>query len=385
MGAFSARVQSGQRWLKRFFSFNDPRYIYILAGAVFVVGLVLISWFGYGYVAGQASSPVAVDPTPAGEGEADQQEVCPYRRKLDGRCVKAQRLTDPKLVAVMIENNYEAWPLSGLAAATIVYEAPVEGGIPRFMVIYPADADVKEVGPVRSARPYYLDWLSEYGQTMYLHVGGSPEALDRIDNYKLFSVDEFYRERYFWRSSKRPRPHNTYTSSRLWQKALGDYGKYYDEAPYQGWRFETAALAPCAPGTLATSTLLCVERIRLDFAHAPVYHVSWVYNSSTQRYTRYQAGERQTDSDGLAIAADTIIVQRVRAVTLDEIGRKQIDTIGTGEVLVFRNGRLTKGIWKKESRESRTQFYDQAGELIPLQPGSIWVEVLAPSSKVEYE
>ena len=50
----------------------------------------------------------------------------------------------------------------GLGAAGIVYEALAEGGIIRFLSIFQEPLPAS-LGPVRSLRPYYLDWGLEYG------------------------------------------------------------------------------------------------------------------------------------------------------------------------------------------------------------------------------
>lgn len=357
---------------KKILSFNDPKYIYILAGIVFLVAIMLIGWFAY-----QASFANSTDNSLEQEPEEDKivEEDCKYKRKLDGVCVESERYVDPELVAIIVENNLEAWPLSGIADANVVYEAPVEGNIPRYMAIYTKDTKIEQVGPVRSARPYYLDWVSEYGNAMYMHVGGSPEALNLIDTYNLFNINEFYKGWYFWRSNGREKPHNTYVSNKLWSKAYDDYGEYYAQEDYDGWIFKK--VENCIED--------CITEIDIPIASWGAYHAIWKFNTSTQQYTRYQGGEQNFDIDGAEILADTIIVQQVRAKVIDAIGRKQIDTIGSGNVFIFRNGKIFEGEWFKESRKDRTQWYDENGDIIPLQAGKIWVEVLPDNREVEWE
>ncbi|MDO9510072.1 MAG: DUF3048 domain-containing protein, partial [Candidatus Magasanikbacteria bacterium] len=127
--------------------------------------------------------------------------------------------TDPKAIAVMIDNHPDAFPLNGVNEAKIVYEAPVEGGMTRFMAIYSSVQKIDKVGPVRSARPDYFDWAKEYGIPLYLHCGGSSEALKILKTERgMVDVNEFYSSQYFWRDNSRFAPHNLYVSSLLWQK-----------------------------------------------------------------------------------------------------------------------------------------------------------------------
>lgn len=357
------RIKTGK------FKFDEATQIYLLSTLIFLAGVVLLAWFLAQYFLLQYDSIVVSEPVLVEEVEKKQD--CEFRRKLDGVCVDSRRDLSPELVAVMIENSADAWPLSGLATASVVYEAPVEGNIPRFMAIYNLFSDVAEVGPVRSARPYFLDWVSEYGQTMYMHVGGSPDALAKIEADNIFDMNEFGRGRYFYRESSRTAPHNAYTNSKLWQKASEDYSKFYDESIYDGWVFEVSE--PCLEN--------CVGGVTVSFG-APIYSVYWTYNTSTNNYTRFQGKNKDIDSDGSQIVADTVVVQRVKSVVLDEVGRKQIDTIGEGEVTIFKAGQMVEGEWSKASRTDRTQFYDLDGKIIPLQPGKIWVEILPLTAKM---
>src|SRR5882724_2850046 len=91
-------------------------------------------------------------------------------------------------LGVMIENHFDARPQSGINAADVTYEAVAEGGITRTLnVFYCQDAGI--VGPVRSARTYFLDYISEYANyPLYAHVGGAntpgpANALGQINDY----------------------------------------------------------------------------------------------------------------------------------------------------------------------------------------------------------
>src|SRR5436190_5928782 len=91
-------------------------------------------------------------------------------------------------LGVMIENHKESRPQSGLSFADVVYEAVAEGGITRFLGMYYCQ-DALIVGPVRSARTYFVDFVSEYSEyPLYAHVGGAnaagpADALGQIAGY----------------------------------------------------------------------------------------------------------------------------------------------------------------------------------------------------------
>jgi hypothetical protein len=262
-----------------------------------------------------------------------------------------------------------------------VYEAPVEANYSRFLAIYPEDTDVSKAGPVRSARPYYLDWLEEYGNPMYMHVGGSPDALARIYNEGVFDINEMGRGWYFWRSTDRYAPHNTYTSEELWSLAFENYWQETYDTEFQGWSFGASDV--CDPAEENDSDP-CVEEITILFL-PPSYEAVWKFDRESGRYERYQLGRPHTDQNGNKIAADTIVVQKVKTQVVDEVGRLAMETTGGGEAVVFQGGRKIDAQWKKETRTARTIWLDKDGNEIDLNPGTIWIEVVNGRGSVSWE
>lgn len=351
--------------------FDDVTMMYVLAGIVLFAAIALGLWF----IAPSfyATGPTGLlDPDPE-EDEAQQEEGCAYRHVVHGRCVATIEAQSPRLFAVMVENHPDARPQSGLAKADLVYEAPVEGNFSRFMLIFDEDADIAKIGPVRSARPYYLDWAAEYGDPMYAHVGGSPAALERITNEGVNDLNEFYRGWFFWRSDDRYAPHNVYTSTKLLGKAMDDYADAYQDTTVEPWVF--AEQEAC--------TEECIEELVVTFS-GRTFEATWKYNTTTQQYERYQDGAPHRDLDGTPITADTIIVQRVETQVLDAVGRLAMNAVGFGEATIFQKGHVLEGEWAKEGVEERTHWIDKNGALQVLQPGTIWVEVLNQQSKLTY-
>lgn len=336
--------------------------LYLGAIILFFLGLFLLAWFGYQYA---TKGTLPVDFSAIQENIVEQFEDCKHARVLDGTCVRSASKVHGELYAVMIENHTAARPQSGLVDAAIVYEAPVEANFSRFMALYPIGSHVEKIGPVRSARSYYVDWLMEHGSPMYMHVGGSPESLELIEKRDVFDLNEFARGWYYWRGVDRSAPHNVYTSSKLAKKAWKDYGESVEVVTSTSWSYEDREQC----------TDECVDEIQIVFSR-PNYVIDWKYNTSTERYERYQGGTPHTDADGRIIAADTVVVQRVSSKTIDDIGRKRIDTIGNGVVEVFRDGYQHSGTWSKERMHAKTAWLAADKSSLPLKAGKIWIEVL---------
>src|SRR6188768_1982769 len=143
-------------------------------------------------------------------------------------------------IAVMIDDLSAARPQSGLSSASVVWQAPAEGGIPRYMALF-QEGSPRAVGPVRSSRYYYIAWASEW-RSVYVHVGGSPQALAFLHSAKgrgsaVYDADGFrYEGRYLWRIHTRFAPHNVYSdASHLRSLAKAVKAKPVDYKP--AWKF----------------------------------------------------------------------------------------------------------------------------------------------------
>ncbi len=279
----------------------------------------------------------------------------------------ANRVEKPFVFAVMVENMIEAWPQSGLENAFLVIEAPVEAGISRFLAFYGEDQSVEKIGPVRSARPYYVDWALEF-DALYVHVGGSDAALRLIASTDTFDLNEYSWGQYFWRSKDRSAPHNVFTSSELLLSALArrqEQGLTPD-LDYGLWSFKDDD-----PSGRDTPPVL------VDFS-TPTYRVTWDYDPETNRYTRLQAGEVQLTQNEETLSANNVAILVTSVEILDEIGRREIETVGEGKAFVLQDGQVLEGTWKKDSAEERLRFYDAGGEEISWNAGQTWIQV-APS------
>jgi len=293
--------------------------------------------------------------------EKEEQKAL-YFRAIDGSTLTTPEASTINYTAVMIDNISEAFPQSGINAVPLIYEAPVEGVATRLMVVLPINgSNITKIGPVRSVRPYFIDWAKEYDAAL-VHVGGSPEALTKIQAWPKHDLDEFRYGSSFWRDTSRTRPHNVYTSTALLEKVLSDMGT----KPFalQTWSYSDKP----AETALADTTEKITPYEKLGF--------TWQYDMTKKAYTRYFNNRPMKTADGKSITAKNIIIMETTVTTIDNEGRKKIKTTGTGKVKLYRDGKLSSGTWQKESATSRTVFLDDAGEELPLARGTTWIEVV---------
>lgn len=292
------------------------------------------------------------------------------RRLIDGIYVKpGEENYFP--IGVIVENQVDARPQSGLSEANLVYEAEAEGWITRFLAFYADGSDIKKIGPIRSARPYFVDWAHEFS-ALFAHCGGSPEALVKIKKDKIYDLNEFYNEKYFWRDNTRDAPHNIYTSSEKLKKYLET--ENLKEGKYFSWNFKDDAEEALRPDN---------SEIDINFQLSN-YIVKWKYNKESNDYTRYMAGEVHKDAENHEIKAKNVIIEFVGAKVIDDDLRLKMDHIGEGKAIVCLDGKCEEGKWQKKSSSARTQLYNTEGKEFQFNAGTTWVEVVRSEYRVIY-
>lgn len=343
---------------------------------VTVLVLLLVAVVGLsGYVLFAGGGAGSSDDTVA---EAVSTNVTPSktRRAIDGVFVDLERANNLPF-AVVIENLVQARPQAGLDKANVVYEAIAEGGITRFLAIFAGGENAERIGPVRSARPYFLDWAREY-DAVFVHAGGSPDALKRIPQLQIRDLNQFSNSNFFWRDTERrktlPLEHTLYTSTRLLTLAQRDHNEPL-VGSYKPWQFADDPAEAARPNTPQTLTV--------DFSTFN-YKVTYQYDLTTNTYERHMAEKPHTVEDGAAIRAKNVVVLFVPASLADDKGRLTMETIGEGKAVVFHNGAAVVGTWKKTAPESRTILSDNAGQEITLTTGSTWIEIVPNEKQLTY-
>lgn len=290
-------------------------------------------------------------------------------------------MTDPanlekRPVAVMVENAPAARPQSGLPKADIVYEVLAEGGITRFLAIYHSQ-DSDNVGPVRSARPYYIERALEYN-ALYAHCGGSEDAKKFVKTARVADMDEFgigRRGGAYWRVKSRKAPHNLYgATDKIRQVGL--------EKGYQA-RVRVPKFSFLSPGEKLDDGLTAQE-IVINYPRN-YSQVKYIYNPDKDLYFRYNGGKAHIDNvTGKQLTARNIIVQYTNTKVIDAEGRLDVQMIGSGKALFFIDGQVYRGRWEKGALRAWTVYRDEQGKEIRLRPGQTWIEVVPSNTRVDY-
>lgn len=279
------------------------------------------------------------------------------------------------ITAVMVENSLAARPQSGLSQAGVVFEALAEGGITRFVALYQSNSSSVYIGPIRSARPYFISWLLGF-DAVYAHVGGSPLAETDIAQWGVRDIDQYYNASYYQRITSRVAPHNVYSTMASLYKL--EQAKGFTSSQFTSWQRK-----PAQPLKTPTAT-----SINLYLSNA-YYNASYTYDQATNSYNRDVGGSPQIDADTNKQISPSVVIAIVVPESngpLDSSGAyySVYQTIGSGQAYVFQDGGVTIGNWSKSSNNSQILFTTSNGQPLALDPGQVWVTAISSSSNISY-
>jgi hypothetical protein len=287
------------------------------------------------------------------------------------------------VIAVMIDDLAPARPQSGFTQASVVWQAPAEGGIPRYMLLF-QENEPGSIGPIRSARYYFVGWAAEW-KAAYVHVGGSPQALRTLRSsgrgQLVYNVDQFrYGEHWFWRVRYRYAPHNVYSTGHLLRILANSVGATSaTAAPKPTWTFLPDAPLRDRP---------VGGHLRVTY---PYNRIDYIYDRATNTYLRsVSSGQKQYDeTTKKRVAPKNVVIMFVHFGPLNDSHpeklRLEADFVGKGRAYVSTNGKTISATWLKKNVGSPTTFVDAKGRPIALTVGQTFVQVVPTGSRVVIE
>ncbi|OGM60800.1 hypothetical protein A2892_02030 [Candidatus Woesebacteria bacterium RIFCSPLOWO2_01_FULL_39_10b] len=345
-------------------------------------------------------------------------EECPINGKMFSKPEKVI-WEERRPITAVIENHLDSRSQSGLSKADLIYEAVAEGGITRFLAVYYCGASAEDVkiAPIRSIRVYFIDWASEFGNyPLLVHSGGANNICNNCPGGVKYKgevapeVDAFKRlVKLGWRSANGnamdagtnlgypavKRDQYRLGTKSAWEHSFEGYtDKIFEEAKKRGfgykdsegnawdenftvWKFIDEKPVPAPNAT----------EISFKFWDGMVdYDVGWKYDLTGNHYLRFNGGKEHQDFETkIGLIAKNVVVQFVKEKgPVDKEKHMFYTTVGEGKALIFQNGDVIEGIWKKDFQSSRTKFFDKKGKEIGFIRGVIWIEAIPFGSEVVY-
>lgn len=335
---------------------HGVRYFVIAVGILLATGLTVLAWM---WQQPEPTMPTVYNTT--------QKKIPTYNSPLTGVPLSDEALTKRHVTAIMIENSPDSRPQSGIKDAGIIYEAIAEGGITRFLALY-QESRPGLVGPVRSVRPYYVEWGAAYDPAV-AHIGGSARALQMVRSGDFgLDIDQFFNAGAYWRVNDRRAPHNLYTDFDHLDQLVAAKGKTASSFTPIDRKNDTKSKSPNA------------TQIHFPISSAS-YNSDYTYQSETNSYLRAVGGEAHNDREAGQVQPKVVIALHVSTSRELEDGyREQISTTGSGKAYIFQDGVVTEGAWQRPDAKSQIAFTDTAGKPIKLNRGQTWITAL-PSNR----
>lgn len=287
-----------------------------------------------------------------------------------------ESLIERRVVAVKIDNHIKARPQSGLEVADAVFEIPVEGGITRFIALF-HQSDAEYVGPNRSGRVTDSKIMASMSGGPIQISGAQPwvQSVFRSDDVNV-SYDNGFTT---FRRSHRSAPHNLFTSTLL-VREWADESEWPDESPGNLFTFGEPT-----PGQGSATT------IEVPFSGTPPSTWAW----DGEQYLHFQGTEphvwvTENDEETGQVAFDTLVVMKMTKYTARPASGSgtsipAVETVGTGDALVFYGGEVVAGTWERGSIEDRFTLTAEDGTELVLPPGRVWIHLQPDTETVTWE
>lgn len=280
-----------------------------------------------------------------------------------------ESLDGQRPVCMMINNIIDAIPQSGISEADIIYEMKVEGSLTRLLCVFKDYEDIEKVGPVRSARHYYVE-VADMLDGIYCHFGYSPLAEQEIPALGVNNLNGLFLDgTVYYRDSARYAPHNVYTSgSRIADGiATYEYSTVYTTEPEKMFAFNYEE-ANLDSGNSANI-------IKTDYAHNSPW---FEYNSDEGVYYRYQYNQAHIDvENGEQLKFKNVIVMLADYTSLDSTDHQDVDWNAGGTAYYATNGEYVEITWKKDN--GVLKYFDKDGNQLRMNPGKTFIAVFDDS------
>lgn len=297
---------------------------------------------------------------------------------LTGEPLEDPALVTRRPVAVMLNDIHVAMPQHGQSEADMIFEYNVEGGITRMVAFYLDPSKVGTIGSVRSARACFVETV--YGMdAIYVHAGGSPEAVQMISSYGITDLNEGCS--IFWRDSERRKTmayeHTLMTSGENIANYLEKTGKRTELR--DGFSYPVTFVEDATPVNGETAA-------RVEAVFSNYKSTTFTYDEASGLYRIGQFNKAYVDGNtGEQVTTTNVLVLRTSVVNSgDDKGRMNIDLRGSGQGVFFCGGKAEPITWAKEGPKSPFTYYHADGTPLSLQVGHTYVCVIAKSATLSY-
>ncbi|MBU3206549.1 DUF3048 domain-containing protein [Clostridium algidicarnis] len=326
-----------------------------------ILSILIISTILYGCSSHEAITPDNPEPLTIDVSDSIEEKAFPFT----GKPMTSNNTSLPFMA--IIENSKDARPQSGLSNADIVFETMAEGGISRFIALFHMEI-AKEIGPIRSVRPYFIE-ISQSLDLPFAHCGGSEDALKSIDLNNLMSLNEMKFGDAYWRDNSKKPPHNLYTSSEKITSLLTE--KQFNKIPTSNLKFDSSYWN--------NKDFKNCRDIKINMNK--YYDTSYKYEEGI--YKKFIGEDIFIDkSNNSEIKLNNIVIQQTTITLSKDKIHVEIPLVGEGNGYVLSQGKVIPILWSKKDSNSVTELKDENGNIVSLSEGKTWWNIVDKSNEI---
>lgn len=353
--------------------YEDKQKIHLILIFFFAIGTLIVIITLLVLRGGKSSSN---QQQPTAPKQINNQEI---------KSMEKQRLTvfneesNERPIAVMIDNAIGEAKHAGLQESYLNYEILVEGGLTRIMSIY-KDKDVPLIGPIRSSRHYFIDYVLE-NDAIYVHYGWSPYAQKDEEALNINNVNGLVNPDPFRRDSKAIAPHNVFTKLPYIKSFLDRTSYNQTSENWQLLKYSATSI------DLDNDTDYQAKQANsIHIPYSPSEYRTYNYDANSQYYLRSTNGKPHMDRKSeKQLHYKNIIIQRTDYEVIDQEGRIDVKTIGSGNGYLITNGKFLPIKWAKSSRSSKTIYSYENGQEITLNDGNTFIQIVPTNTNITIE
>jgi Protein of unknown function (DUF3048) N-terminal domain/Protein of unknown function (DUF3048) C-terminal domain len=286
------------------------------------------------------------------------------RHPLTGFELGGETVSGPS-IAVKIDNTADGRPQVGIAAADVVFEELVEGGVTRYLAIFHT-AVPDEVGPVRSGRPQDADLVPSFGGVFVFSGVGNSNVREIIRGTGLQLVEHDTSSgtpdgAYFFRSDRKPAPWNLHIEAASLLESYSDLA-----APVQQFLFKTAPEEASAfvDGVPA-------EEISVIFSNG--IQSNWEWDAATGTYLKFLGnGSPDVDANGTQISATNLLIFTPNYFDVEGLPSAKVGQTRES-AFIATGGKLISGVFDTTEFGAPIKLFYGEDQPVFLTPGKTFI------------
>jgi hypothetical protein len=304
-----------------------------------------------------------------------------YRDPLTGELIDDD-LSGMRPAAVVIKNDRLAAPQYGLSEAGILYEAAVEGGMTRFLAVYPSVSSLDNVGPVIDSRTYFYDFAANH-DAMIVIAGSTAAGRELAEKRNITALDAIVGELEpgFERNAQLISERGSENSI----LAKGSGLKFRAQALGVEIRTDKAPVPYTILDSMENREMPDGKHCsKLSIQFSANMNVYFTFSTLTNTYSRFQYGDKHIDAKtGKQLSFANLLVIFADQNTLNPAtGEISISASGKGTGYYVYGGSYIPISWTRTGGEYPIKLYEADGKTpLTVSAGRTYIAVMSSSQR----